>query len=161
MDDSILRSFDDAKKRIIESSSHPIVEVAAAALIDSSQRILVTQRPEGKDFAGLWEFPGGKIEHGETPEWALRRELQEELGITIDLATALPLTFVSHSYPRFHLLMLLYTVTGWQGECRGYDNQAFQWVEPAILSQLAMPPADVPLVGALQQKVGKIQKNIA
>ncbi len=125
----------------------PIVQVAAGALIDGAGRVLVAERPAGGSLAGLWEFPGGKIEPGETPEAALARELEEELGIVIDGAEAL--SFVSHGYERFHLVMLLFAVRRWAGEPEGRLEQRLQWVAAEELSGLAMPPADYPLVPAI------------
>ena len=124
--------------------------VVAVALIDADGRILVAQRPEGKSLAGLWEFPGGKIEPGEAPEVALVRELQEELGIDTSVACLAPLTFASHAYPDFHLIMLMYACRKWAGQVRPAEGQAIRWVRLPELYQLPMPPADVPLVGILQ-----------
>lgn len=126
------------------------VDVVAAALIDSAGRVLVAQRPPGKSLAGLWEFPGGKIEPGEAPTAALARELTEELGITVAPADLRPLSFVAHAYPDFHLLMLLYTCATWEGEPVGDEGQAIAWHTPDALVGLAMPPADVPLLAPLQ-----------
>jgi len=124
-----------------------IIHVVAAALVDGDGRVLLAQRPEGKSLAGLWEFPGGKLEAGESPEAALARELDEELGITApDLA---PFTFVSFAYPDFHLVMLLYWCRAWSGVPHGRDGQALRWETPAAMAGLPMPPADVPLVAAL------------
>ncbi len=126
-----------------------VVTVAAAALLAGDGRVLLAQRPPGRSLAGLWEFPGGKLEPGETPDAALSRELEEELGIT---ATSLePFTFVSFAYPDFHLLMLLYWCRAWQGEPEGRDGQALRWTQPADMAGLPLPPADVPLVAALQK----------
>jgi 8-oxo-dGTP diphosphatase len=126
------------------------VDVVAAALVDDAGRVLVAQRPAGKSLAGLWEFPGGKIEPGEAPAAALVRELAEELGITVAEADLQPLSFVAHAYPDFHLLMLLYTCTRWTGEPCGDEGQPIAWHRPAALAALAMPPADVPLLAPLQ-----------
>ncbi len=126
------------------------VDVVAAALVDGAGRVLVAQRPAGKSLAGLWEFPGGKIEPGEAPAAALVRELAEELGIAVAEADLQPLGFVSHAYPDFHLLMLLYSCTRWTGEPRGDEGQPIAWHRPAALAALAMPPADVPLLAPLQ-----------
>jgi 8-oxo-dGTP diphosphatase len=124
-----------------------VITVVAAALMDGDGRVLLAQRPQGKSLAGLWEFPGGKLEPGETPEAALIRELDEELGITArDLV---PFSFVSHAYDDFHLLMLLYWCHAWDGVPRGRDGQALCWELPGAMSALPMPPADVPLVQAL------------
>jgi 8-oxo-dGTP diphosphatase len=124
-----------------------IIHVVAAALVDGDGRVLLAQRPPGKSLAGLWEFPGGKLEPGESPEAALVRELDEELGI---VASGLePFTFVSFAYPDFHLVMLLYWCRHWQGEPHGRDGQALRWEHPAAMAALPMPPADLPLLEAL------------
>lgn len=120
--------------------------VAACALIDADGRVLLTQRPEGKPLAGLWEFPGGKVEEGETPEHALIRELREELGIETKVACLAPLTFASHSYDEFHLLMPLYICRRYEGIARGMEGQAIKWVRAKELRNYPMPPADDPLV---------------
>lgn len=126
------------------------VDVVAAALLDGAGRVLVAQRPAGKSLAGLWEFPGGKIEPGEAPAAALVRELAEELGIEVAEADLRPLTFVAHAYPDFQLLMLLYTCTRWTGEPVGDEGQPVAWHSAEALAALAMPPADVPLLAPLQ-----------
>lgn len=123
--------------------------VAAAALVDRDGRILITQRPEGKSLAGLWEFPGGKIHDGETPEFALCRELEEELGIDVRECCFSPIAFASHSYEDFHLLMPLYACRMWTGMPRSMEGQAVKWVMPAELYDYAMPPADMPLIPQL------------
>lgn len=123
-----------------------ILLVAACALIDTDGRILLAQRPEGKNLAGLWEFPGGKVESGETPEDALIRELQEELGITTKHACLAPLTFASYSYDKFHLLMPLYICRRYEGIARSMEGQALKWVKPKDLRAYPMPPADEPLI---------------
>jgi 8-oxo-dGTP diphosphatase len=123
--------------------------VVAAALLDADGRVLITQRPQGKSLAGLWEFPGGKVDLGERPETALIRELAEELGITVDEACLAPLTFASHSYEDFHLLMPLYVCRRWQGMVRAGEAQALKWVKPQMLRDYPMPPADAPLIPAL------------
>ncbi len=120
--------------------------VVACALVDADNRVLVTQRPEGKQLAGLWEFPGGKLEPGERPEDALVRELQEELGIVTKVPCLAPLTFASHAYDDFHLLMPLYVCRRWEGTPSGREGQAMKWVRPAALRDLPMPPADIPLI---------------
>lgn len=130
------------------------VHVVAAALIDADNRVLVAQRPEGKSLAGLWEFPGGKIEAGEAPEAALVRELDEELGIRVDETSLVPVTFVSHTYPDFHLLMLLYLCRDWQGKPIGQQGQPLRWEAAGALDALPMPPADVPLVAVLRDLLG-------
>ncbi|SOH92795.1 8-oxo-dGTP diphosphatase [Monaibacterium marinum] len=126
------------------------VLVAAVALIDPDGRVLMAQRPEGKSMAGLWEFPGGKIEPGETPEVALIRELQEELGIDTWASCLAPLTFASHSYDDFHLLMPLFACRKWQGIPQGREGQALKWVRSDAMKDLPMPAADVPLVAHLR-----------
>lgn len=126
-----------------------IVLVAAGALIDTDGRILLCQRPEGKEMSGLWEFPGGKVEAGETPEAALIRELGEELGVEVGVRCLSPLSFVSHDYGEFHLLMPLFVVRRWEGIPHALEGQALKWVLPKMLSDYPMPPADVPLVAAL------------
>jgi 8-oxo-dGTP diphosphatase len=124
--------------------------VSAAALIDPDGRVLLAQRPEGKSMAGLWEFPGGKVEPGETPEAALIRELHEELGIDTWASCLAPLTFASHSYPEFHLLMPLFACRKWQGIVQGREGQRLAWVKPAALRDYPMPPADLPLIPILR-----------
>jgi 8-oxo-dGTP diphosphatase len=123
--------------------------VAAAALIDADGRVLITRRPEGKSMAGLWEFPGGKVETGETPEETLIRELKEELDIDTSASCLAPLTFASHRYPDFHLLMPLYVCRKWQGIVRPTEGQATKWVRARDLRSYAMPPADLPLIAPL------------
>ena len=123
--------------------------VVAVALIDPDNRILLAQRPEGKQLAGLWEFPGGKVEPGESPEHALIRELGEELGIGIAAADLTPLTFASHDYPDFHLLMPLFLCRRWRGTVAPHEGQELLWVKPAELLSYAMPPADEPLKALL------------
>lgn len=128
--------------------------VVACALVDSDNRVLVTQRPEGKALAGLWEFPGGKLEAGERPEPALIRELSEELGIEVREACLAPLTFASYAYPEFHLLMPLYICRRWEGTVTSREGQALKWVRPGKLRELAMPPADEPLIPPLVDLLG-------
>ncbi len=120
--------------------------VVAVALIDSDGRVLVSQRPEGKNLAGLWEFPGGKIEANEKPEHALIRELKEEVDIDVAESCLAPLTFASHTYDNFHLLMPLYVCRRWKGLIRAVEGQNLQWVFAKDLKQLHMPPADLPLI---------------
>ena len=127
-----------------------IVLVSAVALIDSDGRVLLAQRPEGKSLAGLWEFPGGKVEAGESPEAALIRELKEELGIDTWQSCLAPLTFASHAYPEFHLLMPLFACRKWQGIAAPREGQTLAWVRPSDLRDYPMPPADVPLVAVLR-----------
>ena len=126
-----------------------IVLVVACALVDADGRVLVAQRPEGKALAGLWEFPGGKLEPGERPEESLIRELAEELGITVKAACLAPLTFASHGYETFHLLMPLYVCRRWEGTPTGREGQAIRWMKPARLRDLPMPPADAPPIAHL------------
>jgi 8-oxo-dGTP diphosphatase len=123
--------------------------VVAAALVDTESRVLIAQRPEGKSLAGLWEFPGGKIEPGETPEAALIRELAEELGIAVATEALEPVTFASHSYDNVHLLMPLYRCRSWQGTVSAREHSALRWVPPARLRDYPMPPADEPLIVSL------------
>jgi 8-oxo-dGTP diphosphatase len=132
-----------------------LLVVAACALINRDQRLLIAQRPEGKALAGLWEFPGGKIEAGESPEETIIRELQEELAVTIAASCLTPLTFASHQYADFHLLMPLYVCRKWGGTLKAMEAQQIAWVEISDLtrqnSQFPMPPADSPLLPALQR----------
>ena len=128
----------------------PTVLVSAVALIDVDGRVLIAKRPEGKAMAGLWEFPGGKVDTGETPEAALIRELREELAIDITRSCLAPLTFASHSYDDFHLLMPLFVCRVWQGTPSPQEGQELKWVCPIRLSEFAMPAADIPLVALLQ-----------
>jgi 8-oxo-dGTP diphosphatase len=120
--------------------------VVACALIDADDRVLIAQRPDGKQLAGLWEFPGGKLEPGERPEPALIRELREELGIEVKEACLAPLTFASHAYETFHLLMPLYVCRRWEGQVASKEGQALKWVRANRLRDYPMPPADVPLI---------------
>lgn len=128
----------------------PIVLVAAAALINAEGEVLIAQRPEGKSMAGLWEFPGGKVEPGETPEYALMRELEEELGIETRPCCYHPIAFASHTYDDFHLLMPLFTCRVWKGDLQMKEHQAFAWVRPVDMLDYPMPAADIPLVSALR-----------
>ena len=123
--------------------------VAAVALVDTDGRVLLAQRPEGKQLAGLWEFPGGKVEPGETPEATLIRELREELGIIVKADCLAPLTFASHDYETFHLLMPLYVCRRWEGTVSAKERQELAWVRPQKLRDYPMPPADLPLIPAL------------
>lgn len=127
-----------------------IVLVSAVALIDPEGRVLLAQRPEGKSLAGLWEFPGGKVEPGESPEAALIRELREELGIETKASCLAPLTFASHSYDTFHLLMPLFACRRWEGIASGQEGQTLAWVRPERLRDYPMPPADLPLIPILR-----------
>lgn len=124
--------------------------VSAVALIDADGRVLLAQRPEGKSLAGLWEFPGGKVEPGETPEAALIRELKEELDIDTWTSCLAPLTFASHTYEDFHLLMPLFACRRWQGTVRSLEGQQLAWVKPNQLRDYPMPPADLPLIPILR-----------
>lgn len=128
-----------------------ILLVAAVALIDADGRVLLAQRPEGKSLAGLWEFPGGKVDPGETPELALIRELQEELGIDTWSSCLAPLTFASHTYDDFHLLMPLYACRRWEGIPQPREGQKLAWVRAEDLANYEMPPADIPLIPILRQ----------
>jgi len=129
--------------------------VVACALLDQDGRVLIAQRPEGKALAGLWEFPGGKVEMGEAPEATLIRELQEELGITVKEPCLAPLTFASFAYPDFHLLMPLYVCRRWEGVVIAREHQALKWARPNELRNFPMPPADEPLIPALIDLVGE------
>ena len=128
----------------------PVVLVAAVVLVDADGRVLLAQRPEGKAMAGLWEFPGGKVDPGETPEAALIRELAEELGIDVAASCLAPFTFASHAYPDFHLLMPLYVCRKWAGIPTPREGQRLSWVRPARLADYPMPPADKPLLALLR-----------
>ena len=131
-----------------------ILLVVAVALIDADDRVLIAQRPEGKALAGLWEFPGGKIDANERPEAALIRELHEELGIVVKEACLAPLTFASYAYPDFHLLMPLYVCRRWEGFVQSREGQALKWVRARELRQYPMPPADEPLIPPLVELLG-------
>jgi 8-oxo-dGTP diphosphatase len=128
----------------------PLILVAAVVLVDADGRVLLAQRPEGKAMAGLWEFPGGKVDPGETPEAALIRELAEELGIDVTASCLAPFTFASHAYPDFHLLMPLYICRRWSGLPAAREGQRLCWVWPERLADYPMPPADKPLVAMLR-----------
>jgi len=127
-----------------------LILVVACALIDSDGRVLLAQRPPGKAMGGLWEFPGGKVDSGETPEDTLIRELREELGITVKEACLAPFTFASHPYQDFHLLMPLYVCRRWDGRPQALEHSALKWVRPRDMGQYPMPPADLPLVPMLR-----------
>ncbi|MBK9081288.1 MAG: (deoxy)nucleoside triphosphate pyrophosphohydrolase [Rhizobiales bacterium] len=131
-----------------------ILLVVACALVDADGRVLLAQRPPGKQLAGLWEFPGGKLEPQERPEAALIRELREELGIEVRETCLAPLAFASHGYPEFHLLMPLYICRKWQGFVQPRDGQALKWVRPGKMRELPMPPADAPLIPPLIDLLG-------
>jgi 8-oxo-dGTP diphosphatase len=130
--------------------SHPLVLVVAAALIDADGRVLLAERPAGKSMAGLWEFPGGKVEAGERPEASLIRELREELGITVKEECLAPFAFASHGYEKFHLLMPLYLCRRWEGIVQPQEGQRVVWVRPREMANYPVPPADVPLVAQLR-----------
>lgn len=132
----------------------PILLVVAAALVDRDNRVLISRRPEGKQLAGLWEFPGGKVDAGETPEAALRRELAEELGIEVCESCLAPFCFASHTYESFHLLMPLYLCRNWEGDVAAREGQEIAWVRASRLSHYPMPPADEPLVPWLRDLLG-------
>ena len=134
----------------IAADGPPVVLVAAAALVDADGRVLLAQRPPGKSMAGLWEFPGGKVNAGETPEAALIRELSEELGVDVAASCLAPFTFASYSYPDFHLLMPLYVCRKWSGIPEAREGQRLAWVRPARFGDYPMPPADKPLVAMLR-----------
>jgi 8-oxo-dGTP diphosphatase len=126
-----------------------LLVVVACALVDADGRVLIAERPPGRTMAGLWEFPGGKIEAGERPEETLIRELKEELGIVVKEACLAPLTFASHTYPEFHLLMPLYVCRRWDGVATALEGQRLAWVRPNRLKEYPMPPADLPLISHL------------
>jgi 8-oxo-dGTP diphosphatase len=130
-------------------TAKPVLLVVACALVDADRRVLIAQRPAGKQFAGLWEFPGGKVEKDEAPEQALVRELLEELGISTQTACLAPLTFASHSYESFHLLMPVFVCRKWQGIPQAKEHAALKWVRPQQLRDYPMPPADLPLIAPL------------
>jgi 8-oxo-dGTP diphosphatase len=132
-----------------EGRTRPIILVAAVALLNEEGKVLLAKRPPGRPLAGLWEFPGGKVDPGEDPETALIRELMEELGIEIARADLVPLTFASHAYPEFHLLMPLYLCKRWEGDIAAQENQELLWVKPDELRLFDMPPADEPLKASL------------
>jgi 8-oxo-dGTP diphosphatase len=132
-----------------------IVPVAAVALVDEGGRVLLAQRPEGKQLAGMWEFPGGKVEPGELPEAALIREIREELSVELCPTCFAPLTFVSHPYENFHLLMLLYVAHRWEGIPQQNEHAGLTWKRPAEMRALPMPPADLPLISALEEYLKK------
>ena len=134
--------------------SSKILFVVAAALVDTDGRVLIAQRPPGKALAGLWEFPGGKLNQGERPEQALIRELDEELGIAVKEACLAPLTFASHAYADFHLLMPLWICRRWEGLVEAREAQALKWVRPGKLRDFPMPPADEPLIPPLIDLLG-------
>lgn len=128
----------------------PFVHVAAGVLIDEEGKILISQRPEGKPMAGLWEFPGGKVKEAEVPEIALVRELQEELGIQTSAGCLLPVTFLSHRYDTFHLIMYVFACRRWNGHIHGAEGQAYRWISPRELANYPMPEANLPLIAAVR-----------
>jgi 8-oxo-dGTP diphosphatase len=132
-----------------------LVFVAACALVDADNRILLAERPQGKALAGLWEFPGGKVEPGERPEQTLIRELREELGITVEEPCLAPLTFASHAYETFQLFMPLWVCRRWEGQVRALEGQKLAWVKPGRLRDYPMPPADEPLIPFLTELLGE------
>ena len=134
----------------ITGAERPVVLVSAAALVDADGRVLLARRPEGKSMAGLWEFPGGKVRDGETPEAALIRELGEELAIDVTESCLAPFTFASHAYDDFHLLMPLYLCRVWEGIATPREGQTLKWLRPPDMAGLPMPPADQPLVAMLR-----------
>jgi 8-oxo-dGTP diphosphatase len=143
---------------VATGSQRPTIVVVACVLLGPDGSVLLARRPEGRELAGLWEFPGGKIEPGEQPEEALVRELEEELGVRVKHENLVPLTFVSHSYREFHLLMPLYLCEAWEGNVAAEEGQELAWVRPDQLVDYAMPPADEPLkasLGALLQRRGQ------
>ena len=132
----------------------PILLVVAAALVDVDNRVLIAQRPPGKSMAGLWEFPGGKLNDGEMPEQALVRELREELDIEVCDTCLAPFTFASHSYEKFHLMMPLYLCRNWEGDITAREGQTLIWVRASRLAEYPMPPADIPLIPMLRDLLG-------
>ena len=140
--------------RMPDGNTGAILLVVAAALVDRDGRVLIAQRPEGKQLAGLWEFPGGKVGPGETPERALVRELREELGIEVCLECLAPFVFASHSYEHFHLLMPLYVCRDWEGDLAPREGQNIAWVRASRLGDYPMPPADLPLIPFLRDLLG-------
>ncbi|MBS0253045.1 MAG: 8-oxo-dGTP diphosphatase MutT [Proteobacteria bacterium] len=137
----------------------PLLLVAAVALIDDDNRVLIAQRPNGKSMAGLWEFPGGKVESGETPEDALCRELKEELDIELCRTCLAPFNFASYAYEKFHLLMPLYLCRTWDGEISPREGQTVKWVRGIELSRYQMPPADEPLIPWLRDLLAEVSGN--
>ena len=140
----------DPNRGAAVTNGKPLLLVAACALVDADGRVLMCQRPQGKALAGLWEFPGGKLEPGETPEACLIRELREELGIEVASACLAPFVFASHGYEAFHLLMPLYLCRRWEGTPQALEHPQIRWIRPAKMDELPMPPADAPLVAYLR-----------
>ncbi len=145
-----MESQSAVSKVALSTEPVPVLLVVACALVDVDGRVLIAQRPEGKSMAGLWEFPGGKVEQGERPEAALIRELKEELGIDVTQACLAPFVFASHGYETFHLLMPLYVCRRWEGTPQALDHRALEWVRPARLRDYPMPAADEPLIAHLR-----------
>ncbi len=138
---------------LAESRAKPILLVSAAVLVDGDNRILLARRPQGKHLGGLWEFPGGKLQAGETPEDAVIRELKEELNVHTQAKCLHPLTFASHAYADFHLMMPLYICRKWSGQAEPLEGQELVWVKPVQLRDYPMPPADAPLISAIQDQL--------
>ena len=138
---------------LVGERDKPILLVSAAVLVDGDNRVLLARRPHGKHLGGLWEFPGGKLQPGETPEEAVIRELQEELDVHTQAKCLHPLTFASHAYPDFHLMMPLYICRKWSGSASGQEGQEIAWGKPARLRDYPMPPADEPLISAIQDQL--------
>ena len=138
---------------LAETRAKPILLVSAAVLVDGDNRILLARRPQGKHLGGLWEFPGGKLQSGETPEDAVIRELKEELNVHTQAKCLHPLTFASHAYADFHLMMPLYICRKWSGPAEPLEGQELAWVKPAHLRDYPMPPADAPLISAIQDQL--------
>jgi 8-oxo-dGTP diphosphatase len=145
----IVRRLKRARWHVPSAGLKTVLTVVAVALVDTDGRVLLAKRPEGKPMAGLWEFPGGKIQDGESPEEALIRELREELGINVKQACLAPITFASHEYEKFFLLMPLFVCRRWEGQVTAKEGQELAWVRPAQLKDYPMPPADVPLIPTL------------
>ncbi len=140
--------------------THRVVLVAACALIDADGRVLLAQRPEGKQMAGLWEFPGGKVEAGERPEDTVIREMKEELGVTIKEACLAPFVFASHTYPDFHLLMPLFLCRRWEGTVTAHEHAKLAWVRPLDMGKYEMPPADAPLIPLLRDAIKSVPGDL-
>ena len=138
---------------LAQTTGLPIVLVSAVALVDVDGRVLLAQRPQGKHMAGMWEFPGGKVDDGETPEVALIRELKEELAIDVRHSCLAPIAFASHAYDDFHLLMPLFACRVWHGEPVAQEGQNLRWVRPVRMLDIEMPPADIPLVAVLRDLI--------
>lgn len=137
----------------------PVIYVAAGIMVNAQGQILVAQRPKGKSMEGFWEFPGGKIEPNEIPEHALIREFKEELNIDIKEESLDAITFMSYDYEKFHLFMPVWAIYEWQGEVKGNEGQNLAWIEPSALSELPMPPADIPMVGKMQSYCRDVAKK--